>query len=257
MPSLRFLSLLLFVVALLGYLLCGCNGMIIGGSTAYKIGRDDTWHPLNLMGKGRYLVAFSDDLLEAIGEEEDLRFLIATVDSSRLEKDLESGFYDGILSPMKPTSRLRSKFLFSDPYFLLGPVFVVHEDSEYTCLDDLRYGQVGVLEKTSLVLNAQIDSSIVVRVFSNELQALDSLSREEIDAVLLNIFPAYIASAGAYKGQFKIIGSPLTDEGIRLVAKKGDGEKLIAHFNAGLKVVREKSTYKTLIKKWGLVDPFP
>ena len=103
MPSFRFLSFLFGAVVLLGYLLCGCNGGILGGSEVYRIGRDQSWYPLNLMGKDKYLTAFSDDLLAAIGEEEGVRFLMGGSDSFNLQEELESDIYDGVLSSLQPT----------------------------------------------------------------------------------------------------------------------------------------------------------
>ena len=61
-----FISLMLFLMMVLG----GCNGTTSPTKKHYIVARDPTWYPLDFMGKGDNVLAFSDELLNQIAKIE-------------------------------------------------------------------------------------------------------------------------------------------------------------------------------------------
>ena len=83
------------------------------------------------------------------------------------------------------------------------------------------------------------------------------MSNKVIDGMILDVIPAYeYTRNGIYRDQLKIVSKPLTNEGLRLIAKNNpESKKLIEHFNEGLKAMKKNDIYSQLLLKWELVDP--
>jgi polar amino acid transport system substrate-binding protein len=82
---------------------------------------------------------------------------------------------------------------------------------------------------------------------------LEDLVKGNLAGVIMEAQIARTYIRSFYKDKLKIVGLPLTDVSIRLVAhwdKKG--EALVDHFNKGLKKVHEDGTFDKLMKKWAL-----
>lgn len=75
--------------------------------------------------------------------------------------------------------------------------------------------------------------------------------------MILNVIPAHeYTKNGIYLNQLKIASKPLTNEGLRLIAKNNsESKKLLEQFNEGLKALKKNGTYNQLLLKWGLFDP--
>ena len=96
------------------------------GKKIYRIARDPSWYPLNLLGKERQLLAFSDELFLAIARDQGINIVLLKTSSVSLFPGLFQHHYDAVISTMPPTSFNRRRFNISNPYYLVGPVLVVH-----------------------------------------------------------------------------------------------------------------------------------
>lgn len=217
----------------------------------YKIARDKTWYPLNLLGKDRSMTAFTNELLFALSKEQKLQIQLLNIGYENLLTVLHNEDVDGILTPMSPTTA--QNLLFSDSFYYLGPALIVVASSPVTSLKEMQGKSIGVLSNASLsYLNAHYPT-VLITSYDNPLVALNDLENNVIDGVVLNALSAYTYAKGLYAGRLKVLDSSLTSEGLRLVTRKDpDSQYLIEGFNSGLKKLKANGTYDTLLKKWGL-----
>lgn len=250
----RLTFLLLLILATLLLVMRSCDSSDnFWRKKLYRIARDTTWYPLDLLGKERNMLAFSNELLLAIAKGESLKIELLSTNSENLFSGLDNEFYDAILSPTGPNQRNYESYLFSKPLYLLGPVLVVKKGTDITSLKDLTGKTIGVPSGSSLVYNRY--PSIFITSYDNMLTALNDVEKNVIDGVILNGLTAYsyTSSSGLYAGRLIVASPPLTDEGIRLISRNDEESKyLIDQFNEGLEKAKADGTYEDLITKWGL-----
>lgn len=227
----------------------------------YVIARDSTWYPLDMMGKEKNLLAFSDDLMAAIAKNSEMRFDLIDTGPDSLIEGLDNGNFDAVFSFMSPNVINREKYIFSNIIIELGPVLVMRSNAPLMSLADMEGKTIGVQAsslKTYTAITNSINPSLkyIVVPYISTTRALEALDANLIDAVILDAMPAYTYTEGFYGGRLKVVSAPLGDEGLRLVGKKGrSSEKLITKFNESLKELQEKGTLDALLNKWNLIDP--
>lgn len=222
----------------------------------YKIARDPKWQPLNLHGKEKNFSVFVNELLSYIGKEEQLRIEVFDASPTELFSGLDNGEFDGVIGSLIPNALNQEKYLFSDPLIRLGPVLIVPIKSNVTSLDDLKGKLIGFHSNSSLFLNTAYSTDVHIVPYDGVLAPLDDLDKGKIDAVIINVIPAYIHVKGFYSDRMKIITSPLTIEGLRLITRKDTrNAEFIEKFNEGLRNLKKSGEFESLIKKWSLIDP--
>lgn len=220
----------------------------------YKVARDQSWYPLNFLGKEKNVLGFSDDLLYAIAKKNNLSFQLIAASPGSILDDLEDIGVDAVLSSLTPDPILRKKYLFSDPYYNLGLVLVVPENSTVASLKDLAGKYLGIQRGTSIPLDL---SSIRIISYESNVAMMEDLVKDQIDAVLINQLNAYSFTTGYYKGRLKVATNPLTPQSLKVVTYQSKkNQKLIDLFNQGLKELKESGVYDELLKKWDLYDPY-
>lgn len=219
----------------------------------YKIARDPTWYPLNLSNKKEDVLAFSDELLTKIAEDKHFNIDLILVGPQNLLPGLKKQQFDAIVSVVTPSLLSNREFIFSKPFFLLGPVLLVREDSTVTSIKEMQGKTIGVKRGALSVFELIKHPSIILVPFDNILSSLDDLEEGQIDGVLINTIMGYQYSTGLYKGRLKVATHPLTNEGLRIVALRGTpGEKLIKQFDQGLSDLESSGSYQKLIERWEL-----
>lgn len=245
----------LFLILLcVGFVFRSCSSNQDKGKI-YTIARDPNWYPSNLMGKEKNMTAFSDDLLMSVGRAEDFRFHINNSSSDSLISGLLSDEYDGVLTQLLSTGKMRETLLFSDPYVLLGPVLVTMIDSQIDSIEEMSGKTIGIESGSSTLFDTKKYPSIIIATYDNIFKALGALNNDKIDGVLIDAIPAHIYIKTFYPTRLRVATKPLTNDGLRLIAiKNSHNEKLIEAFNKSLKTFQENGDYEEMIKKWGLIN---
>lgn len=245
---------ILALILLIGLLRsCFSEGLDI---RIFHIGRDIQWYPANLMRKEKSVTAFTDDLIVSIAQKENFRVQLLFANPTELLNRLNNGEFQGILSPLPPTVMNQGRYVFSEPYFFLGPVLIVPIKTKVDGWEQVNNKILGIETGSPAVFDLQRNSSIQLKPYENILKALSDLEDGKIDGVVFPALPAYIYTKTFYDGRLKVATPPLTQEGLRLIALKNlRGEKLIKLFNEGLVKLKEDGTYDKLIEEWGLVNP--
>lgn len=229
-----------------------CFSCSVTDETHYKVARDPSWYPLNLMGKGASVLGFTDDVVREIAEEKDLPISLYLSSWASLEEGLKQKRFDAIISPIPPILGFEKAYSFSDPILLLGPVLLVHVHTIVNSLDDMKGKEIAIQTGSSEVFVLEKLPDINIRNYDSLPKALEDLAAEKIDGVLMPILPATSYVHDLYLGQLKIVTPPLTQEALRLITLKDEYPRLLSAFNKGLQELQSTNQYKDLLKKWYL-----
>lgn len=233
---------------------CFCTGCSMGDLTQdrYIIGQDPRWKDLHLNGKERNFSAFSHDLLKSIAKLED--FQVVLNDTFNPLRELQEGKIQGILTNLKPNYSNKN-LLFSDPYFLVGPVLIISTKSNFKYPQTEEKKIIGIPTNSRLLRKLEEDPFVQIKFYDEILNALADLRDGQIDGAMFPVNPAYTYTETFYKQELKITTAPLTDDGIRLVALKNEGGKnLIEKFNQGLKTLKDEGSFRKMLQNWGFID---
>lgn len=218
----------------------------------YKVAIDRGWYPLNFMGKENAVYGFSTDLLKEVSTLKKLRLVEMKENWDNMTSNLEKGQYDAILSSMQPYLFYEKQYDFSKPYLLIGPVLVLPMGTQATSLATMEGKEVAVISGSADELILEKFPNIVVRQYDFIPDALNALVAGDVDGALVDVIPAQAYVQDLYKGQLKIVGTPLSEKGLRLIAFHGKAPELIEKFNAALEEMKKSGTYNTLAQKWSL-----
>lgn len=237
--------------ALFALILMGC-GEKRSSDTAYSIGRDPMWFPLQLDGKAININGFTNALVQEISQVEKINIQIIDTDWLSLIDGLEEKQYAAIFSSLPPNIENRNQYSFSNPFLLLGPVLVVPSESDMTSLKQLEGKIVGVSQFDDSVLIVQKYPSIVIRLYQNMPTALGELVSGDLDGILLPTLDAHALVSNLYPDQLKIVTEPLNNKALRLITLKGEHQKLINRFNKGIEELSQSNSYNQLREKFGI-----
>lgn len=231
------------------------SGESFNRNKTFKIARDPNLYPIHLAGKERNLSAFTNELLFKIAKDKGIKIQLATSSFNLLFEKLRRKEFDAVISTLAPTPLNRQQYLFSLPFFEVGPVLVVRQDSQLSSVDDLKGKTVGIKRGDSILVD-QTSSGILFIPYDSHLTAFDDLQIKKIEGVILPASAAYTFIKVFYAGRLKVASSPLREEGLRLVAEKSIANHyLIETFNKGLKEAMMDGSYDSLLIKWSLINP--
>ena len=254
---LSLVSVLFSIVVLLLLLFRACNAPMLERQV-YYIGRDSTWYPLDLRGKEKNMSGFASDLMQAIGDEEGFIAVMVDIGQNSVLDGLETGHYNAVFSSLAPTARNKEIYGFSDILYRTGPVLVIPEKVKVTSLADLTHKVIGIESNILQTFNIPETLNVMIIPYDNAAVALDNLSKNTIDAVILDALRAYVYTHGYYAGKLKIAGAVLSNFGWRVITKNTPKYLLfINHVNDGLKKIKEKGIYTQLVEKWGIINTEP
>lgn len=228
---------------------------IIARTHLYVIARDPTWYPLNLMGKEKTVLAFTSDLLLTIAKRRMVKIEVISVSSNYLFEGLNEKDYGAVISSLPPNALNNQFYNFSNPFFYVGPVLIVPNNSDINSLDGMNRRVIGVRRDASVSFNIT-QYNAYYKPYDSMTMAFDDLYSDRIDGIILPVMQAYTYIDTFHKGRFKVVTSPLDDQGLRLVTRQTYlSEFLIEEFNQGLQELIDDGTYQALCDKWGLINP--
>lgn len=244
----RFFHFLLISTSLI---FLGCSKKTNSKET-YGIGLDPTWYPLRLDGQAPNILAFSIELLTTIAKEENLQLTVQTMNWDNLLWGLQEKKYDAALSALRPYTFYQKTFSFSDLYLDTGPILVVPKESSIKNLKDLKGKEIAVVRGSSASLLLQTTPDILLQGYDSIALALEALENQDVDAAVVEVLIAQNYVQNLYDGVLKIVGRPLSNEGLRLVSLFHKSPNLLKRFDKGLSALKKSGKYDELLKKWGL-----
>lgn len=237
------------------FVIRSCSGSVDPFERSFKIARDSSWYPIPLYGKEKNMLGFTNELLLKISEAENFRVKLYSKNYNGLMLGLDNEEYDAIISALPPGRTNQSKYLISDPIYLIGPVLVVLKGSKYHTMLDLEGESIAYRRGDNLDIDFSKYPNVLFSVYDSYAAAVQALTGNRVDAILMDAIPAYNTIQGFYADKMKIATPPLNDKGIRLVAlNTPKGLRLIDSFNKGLAKMKSDGSFKKVLDSWQLVD---
>lgn len=220
----------------------------------FLVAVDNRWTSLDLHGQEGYMQGFVSELIEQIAKDEEIKIQVITVGVSQLFDNLDKRHYDAVINSLSPDVINQEKYVFSEPFYLTGPVLIVPLQSKATTIAELH--NVGIktgFSATFMDSGQPLTSTIP---FYNMNVALSELIAGKIDGLIMDSLDAYAYVQGYYADKLKIVTPPLNKDGLRLITlHKFFGEHLVKIFDAGIKKAKEDKSYEKLLQRWELIDP--
>ena len=247
MRSIRF-SLLLFLFSLV--LVCACGNPMRGKE--WTIAFDSSWFPMNFMGRDKQILGFTTELLQEMGALQKINVVKVNENWDNLIPNLQKEKYDAILSSMQPYVFYEKQYDFSHPFLLTGPVLVLPFDSMVTSFEQLSGKEIAIITGSADALLIEKFPGIIIRTFESIPDAFNAIVSGNVDGAVVDSLPAYAYCQDLYQNQLKVVGAPLTDQGLRMVALHDRAPALIESFNATIDKLKKSGKYADLSRKWGL-----
>lgn len=230
------------------------GGCSCGRSEGFKfrLGVDESWQPLDFGSQEAYVNGFVEELLLEISKMGKVRFEKISANADTLFSDLGKGKYDAVLTSLPPYAYNEAKYDFSQNFLELGPVLIVEANSSYKKIAQLKGETIGILADDPSWLILQKHPDIYVRSYFRIPDLLNAAAVGEVAAILFNRIPAVNYVSDLYEGKLKIVSTPMTDKGLRLIAVKGREKDLVETFDKSLKQLKKTKRLKELLKKWSL-----
>jgi polar amino acid transport system substrate-binding protein len=218
----------------------------------YEIGIDPTFFPLALDQEAVQVFAFATDVLNEISALEKTPFSKVILSWDNLIESLYLEKTRGVLSSAPPNLINKSKFSFSDPILMTGPVLVTQLNSQKTNLKDYK-SFVVAMGKSSEELDLMKEYPDIEFVFYDSIiDGLEGVQTQKYNAALIPSLQANAYIRDLFQNSLKISSFVLTDQAIRLLTLKDKEIKLLEKFDKGLKRLHENGRLKDLLFKWSL-----
>ncbi|MBJ7449374.1 MAG: transporter substrate-binding domain-containing protein [Parachlamydiales bacterium] len=248
----RFLNrMLCFLVITL--LITGCSSQPPTNKfdNSYRIARDREWTSLDLYGKEMYVLAFSDELLTLIADEEKMSLELIKTNWDFLIQGLEQGNFSAIVTSQEPVGRYADQLVFSEVFLQLGSVLVVAQDSNATDIAQMQGKIVTIPQGQEGVTFSNDYPDLITYSYLSIPEALQDVYIGKADGAMIPSIIAFSYCRDIYHGSLKVVTKPMDSLGLRLVAMKKN-KFIIDQFNSGLTSLEKSGMYQDLLTKWKL-----
>jgi len=241
----------LFLLPLLCLMVFALSGCSKNSKKVYRIGVDPTFFPMDFMGKQAQVFAFSNELLQEIGEIEGVTFERVNRNWDNLIEGLREEGYDGMLSSVRPFVFNKKKYSFSKLYLPNGPVLVVKKGSSITSLKDMNGKTLGVIPGSDAAGIIDTYPKIDQVPYQSISQVLNDIQNERVSGALASYIPAISYVEDIYSN-LTIKMPPINDVGLRMITLFERDSELIELFDRGLSKLMSSKKYEELTLKWSL-----
>jgi len=228
-----------------------CNPEGKGRQGAFRIGIDPSWNPLNFQEMQPYVNGYMEDVLLEMARYNGTSFEKMSASFSDLLEGLDRGRFDAIVTSLPPFEFNTAKYDFSPNILNTGLVLVVSEKSSYKRLGEMSGKLVAIITGSPAALVVEKTEGIILRTYPSLSEALDAIVDGEVEAAVLDRLPTAPYVRNLYDGQLRVVGAPLTPDGLRIITKKDEGSWL-RPFDQSIQHMQKKHVLESLEKKWQL-----
>jgi polar amino acid transport system substrate-binding protein len=235
----------LFAVAMTGTVFASDAQRVV------TVASDATWPPMEMIDENKNLVGFDIDYMNAVAKEAGFKVVIKNTAWDGIFAGIEVGKYDAIISSVTITDKRKKAMDFSMPYVNAGQVLVVPVASSAKVVADLKGKTLGAQIGTTGAMEIKKVDGVTLKSYDEIGLTFEDMAAGRIDGIVCDtpIAANYALQKESYKGKFKIVGEPFTQENYGIVVKKGN-KALVELLNKGIKAVQAKGIDKALEKKW-------
>ncbi|GAA2502858.1 glutamate ABC transporter substrate-binding protein [Terrabacter carboxydivorans] len=227
-----------------------------GGDNGLKIGIKFDQPGMGLK-KGTEYSGFDVDVAKyvakALGTSED-KITWVQAPSAQRETLIQTGQVDFVVATYSITDARKQKVSFAGPYFVAGQDLLVRaDDSSITGPDSLTGKKLcSVTGSTSAQKVKDKYPGVQLQEFGTYSECLPALQTGGVDALTTDdtILAGYAAQE-QYKGKFKVVGKPFSQENYGIGLKKGDTAMCTKITDAIKKMISDGSWQKSLDSNLG------
>lgn len=216
-------------------------------------GASGLYKPFNFEDLDGNETGFDVEIGNALAEEMGLKpNPVFTQDFGALLEEVNSDRLDVIIGSLTITEERAEVVDFTDPYYISGPIFYVHQDTEdIQTWDDLEGKEVGVIASSiyeDTVLEHIPEDQL--STYQSDTIALQDLSAgtDRLDMVLTDKIVGMV-QIQENDLQIKQVGEMIYEEQIGAAVRKGNQE-LLDELNRALAAIIEDGTYAEISDKW-------
>ena len=201
--------------------------------------------------EGDDVVGIDADIARAIGEEMGMEVKIEDMAFDSIIPAVTSGKADFGAAGMTVTEDRKKNVDFTDTYATATQVIIVKEGSDIAGPDDLTGKKIGVqLGTTGDIYADDIEDADVER-YNKGFEAVQALTQDKIDAVVIDGEPAkeFVAEADG----LKILDEAFTEEEYAIAVAK-DNDDLLKKMNEALASLKESGKIDEIVAKYISAD---
>ena len=197
--------------------------------------------------EGDDIVGIDAEMAAAVAEELGMDFQIEDMAFASIIPAVDSGKADIGVAGMTVTEDRLQNVNFSDTYATATQVVIVKEGSAIAGPDDLTGKKVGVKLGTTGDIYASDIKDAQVEQYNKGFEAVQALTQEKIDAVVIDGEPAkeFVRDAEG----LKILDEAFTEEEYAIAIAK-DNEELLEKINGALAALKESGKLDEIVAKY-------
>ena len=201
--------------------------------------------------EGDDVVGIDADIARAIGEEMGMEVKIEDMAFDSIIPAVTSGKADFGAAGMTVTEGRKKNVDFTDTYATATQVIIVKEGSDIAGPDDLTGKKIGVQLGTTGDIYADDIEDAKVERYNKGFEAVQALTQDKIDAVVIDGEPAkeFVAEADG----LKILDEAFTEEEYAIAVAK-DNDDLLKKMNEALASLKESGKIDEIVAKYISAD---
>ena len=201
--------------------------------------------------EGDDVVGIDADIARAIGEEMGMEVKIEDMAFDSIIPAVTSGKADFGAAGMTVTEDRKKNVDFTDTYATATQVIIVKEGSDIAGPDDLTGKKIGVQLGTTGDIYADYIEDAKVERYNKGFEAVQALTQDKIDAVVIDGEPAkeFVAEADG----LKILDEAFTEEEYAIAVAK-DNDDLLKKMNEALASLKESGKIDEIVAKYISAD---
>ena len=201
--------------------------------------------------EGDDVVGIDADIARAIGEEMGMEVKIEDMAFDSIIPAVTSGKADFGAAGMAVTEDRKKNVDFTDTYATATQVIIVKEGSDIAGPDDLTGKKIGVQLGTTGDIYADDIEDAEVERYNKGFEAVQALTQDKIDAVVIDGEPAkeFVAEADG----LKILDEAFTEEEYAIAVAK-DNDDLLKKMNEALASLKESGKIDEIVAKYISAD---
>ena len=201
--------------------------------------------------EGDDVVGIDADIARAIGEEMGMEVKIEDMAFDSIIPAVTSGKADFGAAGMTVTEDRKKNVAFTDTYATATQVIIVKEGSDIAGPDDLTGKKIGVQLGTTGDIYADDIEDAEVERYNKGFEAVQALTQDKIDAVVIDGEPAkeFVAEADG----LKILDEAFTEEEYAIAVAK-DNDDLLKKMNEALASLKESGKIDEIVAKYISAD---
>lgn len=201
--------------------------------------------------EGDDVVGIDADIARAIGEEMGMEVKIEDMAFDSIIPAVTSGKADFGAAGMTVTEDRKKNVDFTDTYATATQVIIVKEGSDIAGPDDLTGKKIGVQLGTTGDIYADDIEDAEVERYNKGFEAVQALTQDKIDAVVIVGEPAkeFVAEADG----LKILDEAFTEEEYAIAVAK-DNDDLLKKMNEALASLKESGKIDEIVAKYISAD---